>query len=229
MIVTISKEHDDTLYAGTQFFIKCDIMLDPLVTIPVTVTNQWTRNGTNVPMGSSDATVTEDLNMIDELYYNATLMFYPLDNADDSGMYTCNVAVTAPNSYMYLRNTSASANTSITVIGFWRPLVEIVTMGIAEPGEDYMLNCTVTVDRLIVSPVITWTKRSVNNVISVPPVLMTVSVVMKSFYLRFSPLNTSDAGLYTCEASINVTQLSIVAKSNESLNLLLKSKTTSLI
>ena len=117
MIITISKEHDDTLYAGTTFFIKCDIMLDPLVTIPVTVTNQWTRNGTNVPMGSSDATITEGFNIIDDLYYNATLMFYPLDNADDSGLYTCNVAVTAPNSYMYLRNTSASANTSIVVSG----------------------------------------------------------------------------------------------------------------
>ena len=92
-------------------------MLNPLVTIPVTVTNQWTRDGTNVPMGSSDATITEGLNMINTSYYNATLMFYPLDNVDDSGMYTCNVEVTAPNSYMYLRNTSANANTSITVIG----------------------------------------------------------------------------------------------------------------
>ena len=115
MIVTISEERGDPLYAGTPFFIKCDIMLDSLVTIPVTVTNQWTRDGTN--MGSSDATITEGLNMINTLYYNATLMFYPLDNADDSGMYTCNVEVTAPNSYAYLRNTSASANTSITVIG----------------------------------------------------------------------------------------------------------------
>ncbi|XP_019858761.1 PREDICTED: uncharacterized protein PB18E9.04c-like isoform X2 [Amphimedon queenslandica] len=115
VLVTISKEHDDTLYAGTPFFIKCDIMLDPLVTIPVTVTNQWTRDGTNVPMGSSDATITEGLNMINTLHYNATLMFYSLDNANDTGMYTCNVEVTAPNSYIYLRNTSASANISITV------------------------------------------------------------------------------------------------------------------
>uniref|UniRef100_A0A1X7SX74 Ig-like domain-containing protein n=1 Tax=Amphimedon queenslandica TaxID=400682 RepID=A0A1X7SX74_AMPQE len=64
VIVTISKEHNDTLYAGTPFFIKCDIMLNPLVSIPVTVTNQWTRDGTNVPMGSSDVTITEGLNMI---------------------------------------------------------------------------------------------------------------------------------------------------------------------
>ncbi|XP_019851150.1 PREDICTED: mucin-3A-like [Amphimedon queenslandica] len=225
VLVTISKERDDTLYAGTPFFIKCDIMLDPLVTIPVTVTNQWTHDGTNVPMGSSDATITEGLNMINTLHYNATLMFYPLDNADDSGVYTCNVKVTAPNSYMYLRNTSANANTSIAVNAAPVPVVEIVTMGIAEPGEEYMLNCTVTVvDRLIVSPVITWTKRSANNVISVPPVLMTVSNVMSSLYLRFSSLNTSDAGLYTCEASINISQISMVARSNESWNLQLKSK-----
>ncbi|XP_019851148.1 PREDICTED: hemicentin-1-like [Amphimedon queenslandica] len=220
VLVTISKEHDDTLYAGTPFFIKCDIMLNPLVTIPVTVTNQWTRDVTNVPMGSSDATITESLNMINTLHYNATLMFYPLDNADDSGVYACNIEVTAPNSYTYLRNTSASTNTSITVLATPVPVVEIVYMGMAEPGEEYMLNCTVTiVDRLIVSPVITWTKRSANNVISVPPDFMIVSNVMSSLYLNFSSLNTSDAGLYTCEASINVSQISIVARSNGTSNL----------
>ena len=117
VIVTISKERDGTLYAGTPFFIECDIMLNPLVTIPVTVTNQWSRDGTNVPMGSSDATITEGLNMINTLHYNATLTFYPLDNSDDSGMYACNVEVTAPNSHAYLMNTSANANTSIRVIG----------------------------------------------------------------------------------------------------------------
>ena len=105
------------------------------------------------------------------------------------------------------------------------PVVEIVTMGMAEPGEEYMLNCTVTVvARLIVSPVITWTKRSANNDISVPPVLMTVSDVMTSLYLRFSSLNTSDAGLYTCEASINVSQIYMVAWSNDTSNLPLESK-----
>ena len=115
--VTISKERNDTLYAGTPFFLKCDIMVSPLVTIPFTVTNQWTRNDTNVPMGPSDDTITDELNMIDRLNYNTTLTFYPLDNADDSGVYSCNIEVIAPSNYTYLRNTSASANTSITVTG----------------------------------------------------------------------------------------------------------------
>ena len=115
--VSISQEHTGTLYAGTPFFFKCDIIVSPLVTIPFTVTNQWTCNDTNVPMGSSDDTITDELNMIDRLNYNAMLTFYPLDNADDSGVYTCNVEVTAPSTYTYLRNTSASANASITVTG----------------------------------------------------------------------------------------------------------------
>ena len=97
-------------------------------------------------------------------------------------------------------------------------------MGNAEPGEEYMLNCTVTVvDRLIVSPVITWTKRSANNVISVPPVLMNVSNVMSSLYLRFTSLNTSDAGLYTCEASLNISRIALVSRNSNSINLSLQS------
>ncbi|XP_019853966.1 PREDICTED: neural cell adhesion molecule L1-like [Amphimedon queenslandica] len=216
VVVTMSKEHDDRLYAGTSFFIKCDILLDPLVTIPVTVTNQWTRDDTNVPMGSSDATITESLNVISALHFSATLMFYPLDNADDSGMYTCNVEVTAPNSYIYIKNPSSNANITITVIATPRPAVEIVTMGMAKLGEEYMLNCTVTVvDRLIVSPIMLWTKKSANNVISIPPVLKNVSKVKSSLNLIFRSLNTSDAGLYTCEASINVIQISVVTRSNE--------------
>ena len=68
-------------------------------------------------MGPSDDTITAELNMINRLNYYTSLTFYPLDNADDSGVYTCNVKVTAHSTYTYLRNTSASANTSITVTG----------------------------------------------------------------------------------------------------------------
>ena len=117
MTVSISQERTGTLYAGTPFFFKCDIIVSSSVTIPFTVTNQWTRNDTNVPMGPSDDTITTELNMIDRLNYNTTLTFYPLDNADDSGVYICNVEVTAPSAYTYLRNTSASANTSISITG----------------------------------------------------------------------------------------------------------------
>ena len=99
MTVSISQDRSGILYAGTPFFFKCDIIVSSSVTIPFTVTNQWTRNDTNVPMGSSDETITDELNMIDRLNYNTTLTFYPLDNANDSGVYTCNVDVTVPSYY----------------------------------------------------------------------------------------------------------------------------------
>ena len=105
------------------------------------------------------------------------------------------------------------------------PIVEILTVGLAQPGEQYMLNCTVSVvDRLIVSPVITWTKRSASSTISVSPVNMVVSDTMMSLILNFSSLNTSDAGQYICEASLNVSQISLVTSNNEFVNLPLESK-----
>ena len=100
-------------------------------------------------------------------------------------------------------------------------MVEILTVGLAEPGEQYMLNCTVSVvERLIVSPVITWTKRSANNTISVSPVDMVVSDTMRSLSLNFSSLKTSDAGQYTCEASLNVSEIDMVTSNNDFVNLL---------
>ena len=117
MTVTISKEHNDTLYAGTPFFLNCDIIVSPLVTVPFTVTNQWTRNSTVVPMGLVNDTITDELNMIDRLNYNATLSFYPLDNANDSGIYNCSVQVFAPPSYQYIRIRIVHVTIRITVQG----------------------------------------------------------------------------------------------------------------
>ena len=107
------------------------------------------------------------------------------------------------------------------------PIVEILTVGLAQPGEQYMLNCTVSVvDRLIVSPVITWTKRSARSTISVSPV-MVVSDTMTSLLLNFSSLNTSDAGQYTCKVSLNVSQIGMVQNNSDFVNLPLESKSFS--
>ena len=106
-----------------------------------------------------------------------------------------------------------------------RPVVDILKVGLAEPGKQYMLNCTVSVvDRLIVSPVITWTKTSASSNISVSPVDMFVSDTMMSLFLNFPSLNTSDAGQYICEASLNVSQIDMITRNNNSVNLPLESK-----
>ena len=105
------------------------------------------------------------------------------------------------------------------------PIVEILKVGLAQPGEQYMLNCTVSVvDRLIVSPVITWTKRSASSTISVSPVNMFVSDTMMSLFLNFPSLNTSDAGQYICEVSLNVSQIGMITNNSDSVNLPLESK-----
>ena len=116
---SISQSHHGVLYAGTQFFLRCVIILNDLVTIPVIVRNQWTRNGTSVPNGlSNDTTITDGLIQNGSLQYEATLHFNPLDNTDDSGQYSCNFNI-LPNisDSEYVRNSSANNSTTITVQG----------------------------------------------------------------------------------------------------------------
>ena len=116
MTSNISQSHHGVLYGGTSFFLRCVIKLNDLVTIPVIVRNEWTRNG---PIGfSNDATITDVLLQIDYHQYEATLYFNPLDNTDDSGEYSCNFNI-LPNisDYEYVRNLSANTSTTITVQG----------------------------------------------------------------------------------------------------------------
>ena len=116
---SISRSHHGVLYAGTSFFFRCVITLNDLVTIPVIVRSQWTRNGISVPSGLlNDATITDGLLQKGTLQYEATLYFNPLDNTDDSGEYSCNFNILSNISdYEYVRNTSANTSTTITVQG----------------------------------------------------------------------------------------------------------------
>ena len=78
------------------------------------------------------------------------------------------------------------------------------------PGAPYNFTCTVTVvDRLIVSPVIEWSKEAVSisgeeNDISVYPIRY-----KDQLSLEFEVLKTSDAGEYTCDATATVTEISV--------------------
>ena len=105
--------------------------------------------------------------------------------------------------------------------------------GIARSGEEYNITCTVEViDRLIVIPTIVWIKDSVNtsllsddlNTISVPSVLSNISDTMYSLSLFFSLLNTSDAGQYTCQATISVTEINVTVTNTSIQNIPLQSK-----
>ena len=108
-----------------------------------------------------------------------------------------------------------------------------MTTGIARPGEEYNITCTIEViDRLIVTPTIIWIKDSFNtslmsddlNTISVPSVLSNISDKMYSLSLFFSSLNTSDAGQYTCQATITVNDINVTITNSNVLELILQSK-----
>ena len=88
------------------------------------------------------------------------------------------------------------------------PEVVIEVTGLEITGEPYNFTCIVTVvDRLIVSPVIEWSKESVigeENDISVYPMRY-----KDQLFLEFEFLNTSDAGEYTCDATVTITEISV--------------------
>ena len=111
--------------------------------------------------------------------------------------------------------------------------MNIITTGIARPGEEYNITCTVEViDRLIVTPIIIWIKDSVNTSlvsddlksISVPSLLINISDTMYSLSLFFSSLNTSDAGQYTCQATIIVNEINVTVTNTSVQDLPLQSK-----
>ena len=113
------------------------------------------------------------------------------------------------------------------------PIINIITTGITRPGEEYNITCIVEViDRLIVTPTIVWIKDSVNtslvsddlNAISVPSVLSNISNTMYSLSLFFSSLNTSDAGQYTCQATITVYEINVTRTNSNVQDLSLQSK-----
>ena len=103
----------------------------------------------------------------------------------------------------------------------------------AVPGKEYILNCTVKViDRLIVTPTIVWIKDTDNallvsdnlNTISVPSVLSNISDTMYSLSLFFSSLNKSDAGQYTCQATITVNEINVTVTNTSVQDIALQSK-----
>ena len=46
--ITISQDYTAPLYTGTNLTIMCSISLNSLVDIPVTVSNNWTRNNSEI-------------------------------------------------------------------------------------------------------------------------------------------------------------------------------------
>ena len=112
-MVDITRNYLNTLYADTPLTLTCNITLDDLVDIPVTVTIQWTREMMNI----NEPTITEAFIETGTNHYIATLDFYPLSAVYDNGKYKCTVLVTANTEDNYISYITNDASTDVVVQG----------------------------------------------------------------------------------------------------------------
>ncbi len=87
--------------------------------------------------------------------------------------------------------------------------------------------CNVSVvDRLIVSPDISWTKYVSSADYALPDDDISVDAVRidNKLSLNINHLNTSDAGGYTCEAVLTIPQITVTRSTTNQEDLTLQSK-----
>ena len=99
--------------------------------------------------------------------------------------------------------------------------------GDMSPGSTITLTCTVgVVDGLIVQPVIVWAKQAVS--VDGDAALNSISVgamrTGNTVTLTFNPTNTSDAGQYTCTATVDITAINITVTNNSIVDITLLSE-----
>ena len=126
--------------------------------------------------------------------------------------------------HMYL---SCFANSSVSIITtvfvylseLVPPNVAIATNGAQTIGLSYNMTCTVNaLDLLIPNTVIQWVKTPPNNIILSSTTASTTSI----HYIE--ALNTSDAGQYTCIATLTIPDIGFTVQGNDSHVITLTSK-----
>ena len=226
----------DTLYVGTSLNLTCHIGLHLLLP-STTITSQWTHNDTVIKNQTINIATNSTI---------SHLLLNPLTTGS-SGQYTCNVTLSGSSlHYIKILNPSVAASYSISVNGKYvfqlllliipytaipsAPVVVILT-SLAKPGEESILNCTVSAGPGL-PLVVAWTKNTgepnANN-ISILPVSTTNSKTNTSTSLIFTSLTTSDAGLYTCTATINISQIAPAPQTSEDVTVSVQSKLKSSI
>ena len=218
MDVTLS--HTAPLYAGTGLTLTCTVTLDPNVDNGERVMTEWSGLQ-DIPEEQYSVTGASGSGST----YTDSLTISPLADQDD-GTYTCTVTVTGGSN---VQQATASDDVTITVMGectlcvactftaiplstaLPAPVVFISpASGSPTAGQTYSLTCSVqVVAHLVVEPSIEWTRQD-------GTVLNASSGY--SLQLNFNPLMTSISSLYTCQASVNITD--IVSVTGEASHLL---------
>ena len=211
--VTVTVNNTGTLYAGTGLTLTCTGTLDSSVDNDEHVSIDWSR----IPGGRS--TVSPAMRVSDSSY-TGSLTISPLADQDDDGTYTCTVTVTGGAN---VQLATASDAVTITVMGKYiifvlypahicfipytalpAPEVTISESGGSRTiGQTFLLTCSVrTVPHLVVSPSIQWTRQD-GRVVN--------SSTGSELWLSFNPLVPTDSSVYTCRASVTITDIASVS------------------
>ena len=107
------------------------------------------------------------------------------------------------------------------------PTVMTTSSGTMSPGSSITLSCTVgVVEGLIVQPAIVWTKQAVS--VDGDTALNSISVgAMRTNNIAtiyFNPINTSDAGQYTCTATVDISAINITVTNSSMVDIRLQSE-----
>ena len=224
--VSITPNHTGVLYAGTPLTLTCSIELNPAVDTTVIVTKMWRGPGSQVVSNSSRVTVS---NLVERsaFLYETTIEFVPLSTSN-GGDYECEAIAFPGSGLEFVVNSTTGSNAhSLTIEVLPVPEVAIHSTGNTTAGEGYTLSCTATVvENLVVVPTIQWEYSNGSAVEGGST--FTLSDMVTSGNLTFSPLRTSHGGEYTCRAIINIPSISISALSNsQSIGVVIQSKTLS--
>ena len=109
------------------------------------------------------------------------------------------------------------------------PVVTITSLGDPVVGENYTLNCTVSILVNIAGNAIlssTWTNA---NGHPLEPDLIITHSASTSLMLHFSPLYASHGGQYICNASVTVPELSKIVQSSQPYDIIAQSKINAII
>ena len=226
------------LFAGTSLLLTCTFQLPSTIDSPVALNNVWRRGGTVI---SYDSRVNiSDMSMNPPIH-QSILSISPLSNIIDSGQYSCQTGIA---SSAYVRYTDAFQEVSVIIEGKIAillyehammlilfsiqdlpvPAIAISSLGSLIAGENYTLSCTITViEGLTEDAVIStsWTNSRGDLMISD---ITQVSDVNTTSTLEFMPIMTSQGGSYICNASINISTLSVYKSNSEPYDISIQSE-----
>ena len=225
---SVSISHDggtESLYSGTSLTLTCVVTVssNAVDISQVVVNSTWSKDGSPLPT-QTRAVVTPFLEFSNSNNsFMSTINFSPLDDAADSGVYSCSVTLSPLGNYIEGSSTNQFINITVqselmmhevTMCDFMRsfswselpdPVIDIIRNGSTIIGTELSLHCSVDhVEGLINPPIIIWS-WVLDSAGSGPSVMDTAVGSL----LHFNPLMAANRGTYWCNVTIEVPEIDL--------------------